>query len=59
VRADNRVPNNGAIRAVGCAPWIVGNAVRALGRVAFPIISILVVSDTEVQCGISVREYEG
>jgi hypothetical protein len=30
-------PNNGAIRALGCVPRIVGNAVRALGRVAFPI----------------------
>jgi hypothetical protein len=37
----------------------VGNAVRALGRVAFPNILILPASDTEAQCGTSVREYEG
>jgi hypothetical protein len=52
-------PNNGAIRALGWVPRIVGNAVRAMGRVAFPNNLILPASDTEAQCETSVREYEG
>jgi hypothetical protein len=50
-------PNNGAIRALGCVPRIVGNAVRALGRVALPSVLILEVGAVEVHCGMSVREY--
>jgi hypothetical protein len=48
-------PSNGAIRAAGWVPWI-GNAICAPGRVAFPTILILAVSDAEVQCGMSVRD---